>query len=100
LGPPADVGLPHLRRAGATRAGQRPRKRLHLYGQCPSVPSEVDPPNLIAIVQLDEQDDLRIMTNIVGCDPGAVRCGLPVQVLFERHDEVFYPLFAPDGGEA
>jgi uncharacterized OB-fold protein len=61
---------------------------------------EVDPPNLIAIVQLDEQDDLRIMTNIVGCDPGAVRCGLPVQVLFERHDEVFYPLFAPDGGEA
>ncbi len=61
---------------------------------------EVEPPNLIAIVQLDEQDDLRIMTNIVRCDPGSLVCGMRVQVLFERHGEVFYPVFAPDGGQA
>jgi len=59
---------------------------------------EVKPPNVIAIVQLDEQDDLRIVTNIVGCESDAVRCGLKVHVLFERRGEVFYPVFAPEGG--
>jgi uncharacterized OB-fold protein len=60
---------------------------------------EVHPPNLIAIVQLDEQDDLRIMTNIIRCDPEALHCGLRVRVLFERYGDVFYPVFAPEGGE-
>jgi len=56
----------------------------------------VPPPNLIAIVQLEEQDDLRIVTNIVNCAPSGLRCGLPVQLLFERHGEIFYPLFEPE----
>lgn len=56
---------------------------------------DVPAPNLIAIVQLEEQDDLRIITNLVGCDGDALRCGLPVEVLFERHGEIFYPLFQP-----
>ncbi len=56
---------------------------------------EVKPPNLIAIVQLAEQDDLRIPTDIVGCEPDELRCGLPVRVLFERHGDIFYPLFEP-----
>lgn len=55
----------------------------------------VPPPTVIAIVQLDEQDDLRIVTNVVGCDPSAVRCGLAVQVDFEQHGEVYYPVFTP-----
>jgi hypothetical protein len=58
---------------------------------------DIAPPNLIAIVELAEQSDLRIPTNIVGCDPGRVRCGLPVRVLFEHHGEIYYPLFEPDG---
>jgi len=56
---------------------------------------DVPPPNLIAIVELAEQDDLRIPTDIVDCEPARLRCGLPVRVLFERHGEIFYPLFEP-----
>ena len=59
---------------------------------------DVKPPNLIAIVELVEQDDLRIPTNIVDCDPADLHCGLPVRVLFEHHGEIYYPVFAPDRG--
>ena len=56
-------------------------------------------PYVIAIVQLDEQADLRIATNIVDCEPDSVHIGLRVEVRFERHDvgddSVFFPVFAP-----
>jgi uncharacterized OB-fold protein len=58
------------------------------------------PPNLVALVALDEQDDLRIITNIVGATVENLWCGMPVQVLFERHGEVFYPVFEPTRSEA
>jgi hypothetical protein len=63
---------------------------LHAYN--PQVP----PPYVIAIVQLPEQDDLRIATNIVNCAPDAVTIGMPVRVLFEPHGELFVPVFEPD----
>jgi uncharacterized protein len=50
---------------------------------------------VIAIVELDEQSDLRLPTNIVRCDPDALECGLPVRVLFERNGKVFVPVFEP-----
>jgi len=56
----------------------------------------VPPPYVIAIVQLPEQDDLRIATNIVNCAPGAVEIGMPVRVLFEPHGELLVPVFEPD----
>ena len=56
---------------------------------------DVPPPYVIAIVELDEQTDLRLPTNIVRCDPDTLECGLPVRVLFERHGEVFVPVFEP-----
>jgi uncharacterized OB-fold protein len=60
---------------------------------------EVPLPYVIAIVQLDEQDDLRIAANIVDCEPDSVYVGLPVEVRFERHEVdgegVFVPVFAP-----
>ena len=56
-------------------------------------------PYVIAIVQLDEQSDLRIASNIVDCELDSVHVGLPVEVRFERHDvdgEAFFvPVFAP-----
>jgi uncharacterized protein len=56
-------------------------------------------PYVIAIVELDEQADLRIAANIVDCEPDSVRIGLPVEVRFERHDVeggvAFVPVFAP-----
>jgi uncharacterized OB-fold protein len=56
---------------------------------------EVPPPYVIAVVELDEQSDLRLPTNIVHCELDSLRCGLPVRVLFERHGSVFVPLFEP-----
>jgi uncharacterized OB-fold protein len=58
-------------------------------------------PYAIAIVELAEQDDLRLAANIVGCEVDSVRIGLPVQVRFERYDaddRVFVPVFAPRPG--
>ena len=56
-------------------------------------------PYVIAIVQLDEQADLRIASNIVDCEPDSVYVGLAVEVRFEPHDvdgdSVFVPVFAP-----
>jgi uncharacterized protein len=56
-------------------------------------------PYVIAIIQLDEQDDLRIASNVVDCKPDSVDIGIPVEVRFERHDvddgSVFVPVFAP-----
>ena len=39
------------------------------------------------------------MTNIVGCAPDDVRIGMPVQVIFEHHDDVWLPLFEPAAAE-
>ena len=52
-------------------------------------------PYVIAIVELAEQADLRMITNIVGCKPGAVYVGMPVRVLFEEQGNVFVPVFEP-----
>jgi uncharacterized OB-fold protein len=56
-------------------------------------------PYVIAIVELEEQADLRIASNIVDCEPDSVRIGLPVEVRFERQDvgdeNVYVPVFAP-----
>jgi uncharacterized OB-fold protein len=50
---------------------------------------------VIAVVAIDEQPDVRLTTNLVEVDPGAVRIGMPVEVVFEDHDPVFLPLFRP-----
>jgi uncharacterized OB-fold protein len=61
-------------------------------------------PYVIAIVELAEQPDLRIASNIVDCEPDSVYIGLPVEVRFERHqidgDTAFVPVFAPRKDEA
>lgn len=54
-------------------------------------------PYVIAIVVPEEQDDVRLTTNLVEIDPGRVHIGLPVEVVFEDHDPVFVPLFRPRG---
>jgi uncharacterized OB-fold protein len=52
-------------------------------------------PYVLALVAIDEQEDVRLPTNIVGVDPEAVRIGLRVQVEFEQVEEVWVPLFRP-----
>ena len=52
-------------------------------------------PYVIAIVALDEQADLRLMTNIVGCAADEVAIGMPVQVEFRVQGEAYVPVFRP-----
>lgn len=52
-------------------------------------------PYVIALVQLEEQDDLRVTTNIVNCPADDVTVGMQVQVLFEEQDGLYLPLFEP-----
>lgn len=60
---------------------------------------DVSPPNLIAIVVLDEADDLRLATNLVRCVEDDVSLGMAVRVLFEHHSDVYYPVFQPLAGD-
>jgi uncharacterized OB-fold protein len=55
----------------------------------------LEPPYVVAIVELPEQEGLRLTTNIVGCAPADVHVGMAVRVTFDRYDDVWLPLFAP-----
>ncbi len=51
-------------------------------------------PYVVALVELDEGP--RLLTNIVGVLPEAVRCDMPVKVTFDDFEEgVSVPKFAP-----
>ncbi|GGM64481.1 Zn-ribbon domain-containing OB-fold protein [Dactylosporangium sucinum] len=59
-------------------------------------------PFVIAIVGLEEQQDVRISTVLVGVAPHEARVGLPVEVRFVHRNDVYYPVFVrrEDGGTA
>jgi hypothetical protein len=50
---------------------------------------------VIGLVEIEEQPDVRLVTNIVGAEAAELRIGMPVQVAFEDHDPVWLPLFRP-----
>ena len=54
-------------------------------------------PYVIAIVELDDQPGLRILSNIVDCDADAVSIGMPVEVTFAPVEDVALPFFRPVG---
>ncbi|WP_232839914.1 MULTISPECIES: Zn-ribbon domain-containing OB-fold protein [Nocardia] len=66
----------------------------------PFLPSIV-PPYIVAIVELDEQEGLQLMTRLVNCATGNVRIGQRVRVIFEQHDRIYLPFFEPlmDGAD-
>ena len=49
------------------------------------------------MVALEEDDRVRLTTNVVGCEPDAVQVGMKVAVEFTQQDDVWFPLFAPTG---
>jgi uncharacterized protein len=55
----------------------------------------LDPPYVVAIVELPEQAGLRLTTNVVNCAVDGVRIGMDLQVTFEEYDDVFIPMFEP-----
>jgi uncharacterized protein len=54
-------------------------------------------PFVLAIVGIEEQDGVRVTTNIVNCPVDDVYVGMPVTVLFEAHadENVWLPMFEP-----
>lgn len=59
---------------------------------------DVPTPYVIAIVELVEQQDLRVATNIVDCEPDSIECGMPVELRFQQPtgpDTAVRPVFVP-----
>jgi uncharacterized OB-fold protein len=50
-------------------------------------------PYVVAIVELEEQSDVRLMTNMPRTPIEDVKVGMLVKVYFEQHGEIFCPLF-------
>ena len=51
---------------------------------------------VLALVSIVEQDDVRLVCNIVNCPPEAVAMDMPVRVLFEQHENLWVPFFEPE----
>jgi acetyl-CoA acetyltransferase len=58
---------------------------------------DLTPPYVIANVALEEDPDVRLTTNIVGCEPSDVHLDQDVEVTFEQAGEIYLPLFTPSG---
>ncbi len=80
------------------------RGRLHSFEiahQILNKAFKVKTPVVLAMVELEEGP--RMLTNLVGVtpDPTAIRCDMPVEVVFEKlTDEVSLPMFQPAKGGA
>ncbi len=55
--------------------------------------ASIQPPYVVAEVELEEQAGLRLLTAIVDC--AEVHMGMPVSVRFERAGDAWVPVFAP-----
>jgi uncharacterized OB-fold protein len=54
-------------------------------------------PYVIGLVEVIEQPNLRLMTNIINCPIERVQIGMPLRVVFENvSDEVALPMFEPE----
>jgi uncharacterized OB-fold protein len=56
---------------------------------------DVPTPYVIALVELEEQTNIRLVTNLPTCPIEDVRNGMPVEVYFEPHGDIYIPLFRP-----
>ena len=52
-------------------------------------------PYVLALVAIDEQDDVRIPCNIVDCATEDVTFDMAVEVVFEPSGDLWIPLFRP-----
>jgi uncharacterized OB-fold protein len=62
-----------------------------------------EPPYVVATVELEDEPDVRLISNVVGIPVDDVRVGMPVEVFFEdwtalsgdEDSRVWIPLFRP-----
>jgi uncharacterized protein len=52
-------------------------------------------PYVVALVELEEDAGVRILTNIVHAEPSTITVGMPVEVTFEDRIGVALPMFQP-----
>ena len=77
------------------------RARVHTFtvNHQPWMPGP-ELPFVVAIVEIEEDPSVRLMTNLVGIAPEDAEIGLRVRVVFEHHPDadgdVWIPLFEPD----
>ena len=50
-------------------------------------------PFVLAVIALDEQQDLRLVSNVVGCPADEVAIGMRVEVEFIERGQAFVPVF-------
>lgn len=58
---------------------------------------ELVEPYVVAIIELAEQANLRLLSNVIGCKPDEVAIGMPVSVTFEQFEDIWIPLFERAG---
>ena len=60
-----------------------------------------DPPFPVVLVELEEQKDVRIVSNLVDCPLDEIEIGMPVEAVFEDvTPETTLPLFRPARAES
>ncbi len=55
----------------------------------------IEPPYVIGIVEIEEQPDVRLTTNIVQCAHEDLAIGMALEVAFEHYEDVYLPVFRP-----
>jgi len=55
----------------------------------------IEPPYVVGIVEIEEQESVRLTTNIVQCDEADLKIGMSLEVEFEQCEDVFLPVFRP-----
>ena len=79
---------------GWTRAsGKATVTHFSVVHRAPYAAFEDVVPYVLALVELEE--GVRMMCNIIDCDPKTVRVGLPVTVTFEPRGDIALPQFRP-----
>jgi uncharacterized OB-fold protein len=76
-----------------TASGRAKVTHFTVVHQAPSAAFQAEAPYVLALVELAE--GVRMMTNVVDCDPQTVHVGMPVLVAFEQRGEVSLPVFSP-----
>ena len=53
------------------------------------------PPYVLGIVAIEEDERVRLTTRVIDCAEDRLALDLPMEVIFEQHEDVWLPLFRP-----
>ncbi len=57
-------------------------------------------PFVLAVVELDDEPGLRLVTRLVDVEPSEIHIGQAVRVVFDVVEDVWLPLFTPIAGSS